>query len=81
VLAAGRVLLLPRAEPAFGLLAWSDHLPYENEDDLVRTADAAQTYPQAFEPLVALGVLAAEAHLASAVYQRLAVDAELEDAA
>jgi hypothetical protein len=81
VLAAGRVLLLPRAEPAFGLLAWSDHLPYENEDDLVRTADAVQTYPEAFEPLVALGALAVEAHLASAVYPRLAVDAELEEAA
>jgi hypothetical protein len=81
VLAAGRVLLAPQVEPAFGLQPWSDHLPYENEDDLVRTADAAQTYPAAFEPIVAMGVLAAEAHLASAVYHRLAVDAELEDAA
>jgi hypothetical protein len=81
VLAAGRVLLVPRAEPTFGLLPWSDHLPYENEDDLVRTADAAQTHPAAFEPIVAMGMLAAEAHLASAVYHRLAVDAELEDAA
>jgi hypothetical protein len=80
VLAAGRVLMVPRAEPGFGLLPWSDHLPYENEDDLVRTADAAESYPAAFEPIVAMGILAAEAHLASAVYHRLAVDAELEDA-
>ena len=81
ILAAGRVLMVPRAEPAYGLLAWSDHLPYENEDDLVRTADAAQTYPAAFEPIVAMGIVAAEAHLASSVYHRLAVDAELEEGA
>jgi len=81
VLAAGRILVAPRAEPGFGLLPWSDHLPYDNEDELACSADVAQTYPDAFEPIVAMGVLAAEAHRASAVYGRLAVDAELEDAA
>jgi hypothetical protein len=81
VLAAGRVLVAPRAERAFGLLAWSDHLPYENEDELVCSADAADTYPDAFEAVLAMGALSAEAHRASAVYRRIAVDAELEDAA
>ena len=81
VLAAGRVLVAPRAEPAFGLLPWSDHLPYDNEDDIAYAGDLAQTFPEAFEPIVAMGILAAEAHVASVVYGRLAVDAELEDEA
>jgi len=81
VLAAGRILVAPRAQPGFGLLPWSDHLPYDNEDELACSADVAQSFPEAFAPIVAMGVLAAEAHRASAVYGRLAVDAELEDAA
>jgi hypothetical protein len=81
VLAAGRILVAPRAEPAFGLLAWSDHLPYGHEDELACSADAAQSFPQAFETVMAMGVLAAGPHLSSAVYGRLAVDAELEAAA
>lgn len=81
VLAAGRILVAPRAEPAFGLLPWSDHLPYGHADELACSADAAQSFPDAFETVVAMGVLAVGPHLASAVYGRLAVDAELEDAA
>jgi hypothetical protein len=81
VLAAGRVLIAPRSAPTFGLLPWSDHIPYANEDELVFSADSAFSFPKAFEPLVAMGMLAAEAHLASAVYGRLAVDAELSPAA
>jgi hypothetical protein len=81
VLAAGRLLVAPRAEPAFGLLPWIDHLPYEHLDELACSADAAQSFPKAFEAIAALGVLAAQAHLASAVYGRLAIDAELEDQA
>lgn len=80
VLAAGRILVAPRAAPGFGLMPWSDHLPYDNEDELACSADVAQSFPEAFEPIVAMGILAAEAHLASAVYARLAVDAELDDA-
>jgi hypothetical protein len=81
VLAAGRLLVAPRAEPAFGLLPWIDHLPYEHLDELACSADAAQSFPEAFEAITALGVVAAQAHLASAVYGRLAIDAELEDQA
>ena len=81
VLAAGRVLVAPSAEPAFGLLPWSDHLPYGHEDELACSSDAAYSFPEAFETVVAMGVLAAAPHLASAVYGRLAVDAELEAAA
>ncbi len=79
VLAAGRLLVAPRAEPAFGLLPWSDHLSYEHEDELVWCADVAFTYPDAFEPVAAMASLAVEPHLASNVYGRLAIDAELED--
>ena len=79
VLAAGRVLVAPRAAPAFGLLPWSDHLSYEHEDDLVWCADVAHTFPHAFEPLVEMASVAVEPQLASVVYGRLAVDAELEE--
>jgi hypothetical protein len=81
VIVAGRLLVAPRAEPAFGLLPWIDHLPYDHLDDMACSADAAQSFPEAFEAIAAMGVVAAEAHLASAVYGRLAIDAELEDAA
>jgi hypothetical protein len=81
VLQAGRILVAPAADPGFGLLPWSDHLPYANEDEMVCSADVAQTFPEAFEPIVAMGALAARAHLASAVYGRLAVDAALEASA
>ena len=81
VIAAGRLLVVPRAEPAFGLLPWIDHLPYDHVDDMACSADAAQSFPEAFEAIAAMGVVAAEAHLASAVYGRLAIDAELDDQA
>jgi hypothetical protein len=77
VLAAGRVLVAPYCAPAFGLLAWSDHLPYANEDEMVCAADMAFTFPDAFEAISAMGTVAVEAHLASAVYGRLAIDAGL----
>jgi hypothetical protein len=81
VLAAGRLLVAPRANPTFGLVPWSDHLPYDHLNDLVWSAETARTFPEAFEAIAAMGVVAAEAHLASAVYGRLAVDAELQDRA
>jgi hypothetical protein len=79
VLAAGRLLVAPRANPTFGLVPWSDHLPYDHLNDLVWSADVARTFPEAFEAIVAMGVVVAEAHLASAVYGRLALEAELEE--
>jgi hypothetical protein len=78
VLAAGRILVAPRAKPSFGFVPWSDHLPYENEDEMVCAADMAYTYLEAFGVIADMGSLAAEAHLASRVYGRLAIDAELE---
>jgi hypothetical protein len=78
MLVAGRLLVAPRAAPDFGFIAGSDYLPYENEDELVHAADAAATFPEAFESLAVLGALTAEAHLASRVYGRLAVDVEFD---
>jgi len=80
VLAAGRLLVAPRAEPSFGLLPGSDHLSYENEDELVWCADVAAMFPQAFDAVRAMAALAVEPHWASVVYARIALDAELEDA-
>lgn len=77
VLAAGRVLIVPRAEPGFGLLPAIDHLAYEDDVAAAQLADAAFTYPDAFESIRALGRIAARAHLASTVYARWAVDVDL----
>jgi hypothetical protein len=79
VLAAGRVLVAPRAAPSFGLLAGSDHLAYESDEELVWCADVAATFPQAFDAVRAMAALAVEPHWASVVYARIALDAELED--
>ena len=80
VLAAGRLLVAPRAEPTFGLLPGSDHLSYDHEDEAVWCAEVAALFPQAFEPVAAMAALAVEPHWASAVYGRIALDAELEAA-
>ena len=81
VLAAGRLLIVPRADPGFGLLAGVDHLAYDSDYELAQLADAAATFPLAFETIVAMGRLAARAQLASAVYGRLALDLALSASA
>lgn len=81
VLAARRVLVAPRAEPVFGLLPGIDHVAYDDEDELARLVDLVTTRAEAFEGMIAMGTLAAEAHRASTVYGRLAIDIALERAA
>lgn len=78
VLAARRVLVTYRCEPAFGLLPEIDWFPGAVDVDLVDLADAALAYPEAFDLPRALGRLAAERHRASVVYARLAADLALE---
>lgn len=80
VAAARRLLVAPRAEPAFGLLAGVDHLDYQHPDEIERLADAAASFPGAFAPLLAMGSLTAEAQRAEVVYRRLMVDLALEAA-
>lgn len=77
VLAAGRVLIVPRTEPGFGLLPAIDHLAYEDDVAAAQVADAAFTYPDAFESIRAMGRIAVRPHLASTVYARWAADVDL----
>jgi hypothetical protein len=74
VLAARRVLIAPRCEVGFGLLAGTDHLAFTTEDDVVQYADAVLSFPRSFEQVAVLGALAAERHRASVVYGRLAAE-------
>ncbi len=74
VLAAGRLLIAPRATPTFGLLAGVDHLAYDSDREAAAYADAAATFPDAFEPVAAMAALTAETQRASAVYGRLATE-------
>jgi hypothetical protein len=62
VLAAGRLLVLRRAEPAYGLLAGVDHLAFDGDREAAAYADAAVSFPAAFAPIVAMGRLAAEVY-------------------
>jgi len=73
-LAAGRLVVAPRAEPAFGLAPGVDHLTHGDLEELAELADAAARHPAAFAPLAALGRLAAESARASTVYGRIAAD-------
>jgi hypothetical protein len=73
-LACSRLVLAPRAAPAFGLAAGVDHLAHGHHDELAQLAEAATAWPAAFAPVAAMGRLAAEACRASAVYGRVAAD-------
>lgn len=70
-LAAGRLLVAPRAAPSFGSLAGVDHLAYAHAEELARLAVAATRFPEAFAPLRTMGRLAAEAQRASVVFARM----------
>jgi hypothetical protein len=76
-LAAGRPLIAPDSDPAFGLIAGVDHLSHHHDDELVQAAIVAVAYPFMFEPIVAMGRLAAETRRASVVYERLLIDLRL----
>lgn len=77
VLAAGRVLLAPRAAPSFGLQAGLDHVGFREIDEGLNLAESALSYGRAFERIRAGGVLAAERHRASVVYGRMLTDVQL----
>jgi hypothetical protein len=65
VLAAGRLLVAPRADPAYGLQPGIDHLGGGSDHELADMAAVAATFPAAFEPIVAMGRLMAQARSAS----------------
>jgi hypothetical protein len=55
VLAAGRPLVAPRAEPSHGLEPGIDHLTAGTDGELADLAAVAVKFPAAFEPVVAMG--------------------------
>jgi hypothetical protein len=66
VLAAGRLLVAPRANPTYGLEPGIDHLAGGSDRELADMAALAATFPSALEPVVAMGRLMAHARRASA---------------
>jgi hypothetical protein len=66
MLAAGCLLVAPRAEPSQGLEPGIDHLTAGTDGELADLAAVAAKFPAAFEPVVAMGRLKAQARRASA---------------
>jgi hypothetical protein len=63
-LAAGCVLVAPRAEPRYGLEPGIDHLSAGTDGEVADLAALAVKYPSAFEPIVAMGRVMAQARSA-----------------
>ena len=78
VLAARRLLVTGPCDPSFGLIPDVDWFRAQDRGDLAQYVDTMLRHPQAFRTARALGARAAERHRASTVYERLAVDLELE---
>lgn len=74
VLAAGRVLIAPRADITFGFQAQLDHLQFDAPERALDLAQSVLARPEAFERVRRWGLLGAERHRATRVYQRLAAD-------
>jgi hypothetical protein len=74
VAAAGRLVVLREATPAFGWQDGIDCLVALDSDELIVLAQAAALRPVAFDPLRRMARLTARASRASDVYTRLAFD-------
>jgi hypothetical protein len=79
VLAAKRLLVAGRCEPAFGLRVSLDHLAAGNLDEAVRHALVALDHWDAFAAIRAWGAFVVERHRASRVLPALAADLLLEE--
>jgi hypothetical protein len=79
VLAARRLLVAGRCEPAFGLRASLDHLAAGNLDEAVRHALVACHHWDAFGAIRGWAAFMAEHHRASLVLPALAADLALEE--
>jgi hypothetical protein len=77
VLAARRLLIVPRLETAFGLENSLDHLEFTDPDEAVTVAEAYGAAPDVFARIVTWGRLKAEPQRASVVYGRLAEELRL----
>jgi hypothetical protein len=74
VLAAGRLLVAGRCEPAFGLRASLDHLAAGNLDEAIRHAIVGLEHWDAFAAIRAWGTLVVQRHRSSLVLPTLAAD-------
>ena len=74
VLAARRILLVPRIERTFGLEDGLDHLEFSGPDEAVTLLEAHARNPGAFARVLTWGRRKAEPQRASVVYARLAAD-------
>jgi hypothetical protein len=74
VLAAARLLVVPRLERSFGLEDGLDHLEFADPDEAVALLEAHARDPAAFARVTAWGRRKAEPQRASLVYGRLADD-------
>jgi hypothetical protein len=74
VLAARRLLLIPRLTRTFGLEDGLDHLEFAGPDEAVTLLEAYARNPTAFERVLTWARLKAEPQRASVVYARLAAD-------
>lgn len=77
VLAARRLLIVPRVERTFGLEDGLDHVEFADPDEAVTAIEAYRSEPGAFERMLAWGRLKAEPQRASVVQARLAADLRL----
>jgi hypothetical protein len=74
VLAARRLLIVPRLERTFGLEVGLDHVEFTDPDGAVTLVEAYRHAPELFARVTAWGRVKAEAQRASVVYGRLAED-------
>jgi hypothetical protein len=77
VLAARRLLIVPRLEVAFGLEDGLDHVQFTDPDEAVTVVEAYRRAPASFARITTWGRVKAQAQRASVVYGRLAVDLRL----
>jgi hypothetical protein len=77
VLAARRLLIVPRLQTTFGLEDGLDHVEFADPDEAVTLVEAYRRAPEAFARVTAWGRVKAEAQRASVVYGRLAEDIRL----
>jgi hypothetical protein len=77
VLAARRLLVVPRLVTTFGLEDGLDHVEFADPDEAVTVVEAYRRAPEAFARITTWGRRKAEAHRASVVYGRLAADLRL----
>jgi hypothetical protein len=66
VAAAGRLMIAPRAEPAYGFQPGVDHLAHSSPEELSELLEMVTLHPHVFEVIAAMGRLTAHARSASA---------------